>query len=112
MAFDVRAEGDVTVVEPTDGRIDLETSAAFKTALDALLGQGHARLVLNLSQVTFMDSAGLGAIMSVYRQLDGKGSLQVCGLHPRVKTLFDITRLTRVIGIHADEVQAVAAARG
>jgi anti-sigma B factor antagonist len=110
MSFEVRAVGEVTVVEPTDGRIDLETSAAFKSALDELLADGRVRMVLNLSRVAFMDSAGLGAIMSVYRQVDGKGSLQVCGLQPRIKTLFDITRLTRVIGLHADEAQAVAAA--
>lgn len=112
MAFEIRAVDGVTVVEPTHGRIDMETSAAFKTALDGVLAAGHKRVVLNLSQVAFMDSAGLGAIMSLFRQINGDGSLHVCGLHPRIKTLFDITRLTRVVGVHANEDEAVTAARG
>ncbi len=112
MAFEIKTVDGVTVVEPTHGRIDMETSAAFKTALDQLLASGEKRVVLNLSQVTFMDSAGLGAIMSLFRRINGDGSLHVCGLHPRIKTLFDITRLTRVIGIHDTEPEAVLAAQG
>lgn len=112
MSFDIRSVDGVTVVEPTNGRIDMETSAAFKAALDELLATGQKRVVLNLSQVAFMDSAGLGAIMSLFRQINGDGSLHVCGLHPRIKTLFDITRLTRVIGVHSTEAEAVDAARG
>lgn len=109
--FDIRKEDDVTVVEATDHRIDMETSAAFKATLDQLIAGGDRRLVINLAQVSFMDSAGLGAIMSVFKQLNGQGSLQVCGLHPRIRTLFDITRLAKVIGLHDTEVAAVAAAR-
>jgi anti-sigma B factor antagonist len=112
MPFEIRSVDGVTVVEPTHGRIDMETSAAFKTALEQLLSTGQKRVVLNLSQVAFMDSAGLGAIMSLFRQINGDGSLHVCGLHPRIKTLFDITRLTRVIGVHTTEAEAVDAARG
>jgi anti-anti-sigma regulatory factor len=48
--------------------------------------------------------------MSVFKQLDGQGALHVCGLHPRVKTLFDITRLSRVIALHDTEAAAVTAA--
>ncbi len=112
MPFEIRSVDGVAVVEPTHGRIDMETSAAFKTALDQLLASGQKRVVLNLSQVAFMDSAGLGAIMSLFRQINGDGALHVCGLHPRIKTLFDITRLTRVIGVHPTEAEAVEAARG
>jgi anti-sigma B factor antagonist len=111
MSFEIRAVDGVTVVEPTNGRIDMETSAAFKMALDGVLASGARRVVLNLSQVGFMDSAGLGAIMSLFRQINGDGSLHVCGLHPRIKTLFDITRLTRVVGIHPSEAEAISAAR-
>jgi anti-sigma B factor antagonist len=109
--FDIRKQDDVTVVEATGHRIDMETSATFKTTLDRLIADGDRRLVINLAQVTFMDSAGLGAIMSVFKQLDERGSLQVCGLHPRIRTLFDITRLARVIGLHDSEGEAVKAAR-
>ena len=108
--FDIRKQGDVTVVEATDHRIDMETSAAFKQTLDRLVADGDRRLVLNLAQVAFMDSSGLGAIMSVFKQLNGQGALHVCGLHPRIRTLFDITRLTRVIGLHDTEAEAVTAA--
>jgi anti-sigma B factor antagonist len=108
--FDIRIEGDVTVVEATAHRIDMETSATFKQTLEKLIGDGARKLVLNMHQVAFIDSAGLGAIMSVFKQLNGNGALHVCGLHPRIRTLFDITRLTRVIGLHDNEADAVAAA--
>lgn len=110
--FDIRKQDQVTVVEATEHRIDMETSAAFKATLDKLIAAGDRRVVINLGQVSFMDSAGLGAIMSVFKQLNGQGSLQVCGLQPRIRTLFDITRLARVIGLHESEGEAVAAARG
>ena len=109
--FSIRTQDEVTIVEPTDHRIDLETSATFKQTLDQVVTGGSRRLVLNLGQVGFMDSAGLGAIMSVFKQLNGQGALHVCGVHPRIRTLFDITRLTKVIGLHETEAQAVAAAR-
>lgn len=110
--FDIRKQDDVTVVEAMGHRVDMETSAAFKATLDRLIAAGDRRLVINLGQVTFMDSAGLGAIMSVFKQLNGQGSLQVCGLHPRIRTLFDITRLSRVIGLHDTEAEALTAAHG
>jgi len=108
--FDIRRQDSVTIVEAMGHRIDMETSAVFKATLDRLIAAGERRLVINLQQVAFMDSAGLGAIMSVFKQLDGQGSLQVCGLHPRIRTLFDITRLARVIGLHDTEGAAIVAA--
>jgi anti-sigma B factor antagonist len=110
--FDIRRQDDVTVVEAMGHRVDMETSATFKATLEKLIAAGDRRIVINLGQVTFMDSAGLGAIMSVFKQLNGgAGSLQVCGLQPRIRTLFDITRLSRVIGLHETEADALAAAR-
>ncbi len=92
LEIDVQTHDDVTTVAPR-GRLSMADAARFKTEVKGLLARAP-RLVLDLSGVTFMDSSGLGAVMSLYVSARGaKRELQVTHLTKQVRELFRITRV-------------------
>jgi anti-sigma B factor antagonist len=109
MELEHRSEGDVLVVCPADERLDARSVAEFKAQMAELVAAGHRRLVLNISQIEFIDSSGLGAIVSIVRQLGANGVLVICGARDTVLTMFKLTRLDKVFEMFADEREAVAA---
>jgi anti-sigma B factor antagonist len=68
--------------------------------------------VLDLSKVEFIDSSGLGAIVSSLKRMGGRGELVVCGLREPTMTLFRLTRMDRVFQVFDSEQQAVSALSG
>jgi anti-sigma B factor antagonist len=109
MELEHRTENGVLVVCPVDTRLDAHSVAEFKTRMAEFVAAGHRRLVLNISEIEFIDSSGLGAIVSILRQLGGNGVLAICGARDTVLTMFKLTRLDKVFEMFADEGEAVAA---
>lgn len=72
---------------------------------------GHQNLVLDLSEVTFMDSSGLGVIVAALKALRGRGELRLCHVQPRVLELFRLTGLGRVFPVEADRPAALRSVR-
>jgi anti-sigma B factor antagonist len=105
----VRQSNAVTIVD-IGGRFDAASAAAVRDRLHQLIEEGHSRLVLNLSQMEFIDSAGLGALVSCLRRAaaDG-GDLRLAEVPAFCRSIFELTRLTRVFSVGEDEAQAVAA---
>ena len=96
---------DVTV------RLDLSTVPVFKQQIPAASGEAE-NVILDLSNVAFVDSSGLGAILSCVRDLTASGGdLKICSVQQRVMVMFDLVRLPKIIGIHED-VDAARAAFG
>jgi len=88
--------------------IDTTTIRLFRRELADAIAAGQA-LVVDLSRVRFIDSAGLGALLSGSRQLAGAGlDLRLCALTPPVRTLFELVRLHRVFDIANTLDEAVA----
>lgn len=99
----------VWVIIPQDNRIDAASAADFKGQIVDLLNQGVNRLVLNLTQVSFIDSSGLTAIISSLKTLSlGGGKMTICGLNKNVANLFKITKLDRIVNLFNVEAEAVA----
>lgn len=105
-------EKDVTIVTPQVRRIDSAVAPAFKEAVLKVVHDGHKRLVLDLDQVDFMDSSGLGALVSVLKGLGGAGALGICNLKGGVLSLFKLTRMDKVFAISASLPEAVQKAAG
>jgi len=105
----VRQSNDVTIVE-LGGRFDAASAAAVRDRLHDLIAQGHSKLVLNLSRMEFIDSAGLGALVSCLRRAaaDG-GDLRLAEVPAFCRSIFELTRLTRVFKVRESEEEAVAA---
>ncbi|OPY03179.1 MAG: Anti-sigma-B factor antagonist [Syntrophorhabdus sp. PtaB.Bin047] len=109
MEIDEKKVGDVLVVLPREKRIDASVSTGFKGRMVDWINQGNRRIVLDLSQVDFIDSSGLGAIVSSLKTLGTEGDLVICGIRETVMGLFKITRMNRVFQIFANESEAIEA---
>jgi anti-sigma B factor antagonist len=103
-----RQVGDVTVVDAA-GRITLgEGSSALRDTLRDMVAKGQKKILLNLSEVSYIDSSGIGELVSGFTTVTNQGgSLKLLGLTKRVKDLLQITKLYTVFDVHDDEASAV-----
>jgi len=108
----IREVGDVTVID-MDGRITLgEGSALLRDLIAQSLSTGHRKILMNLGGINYIDSTGLGELVSGYRQVkDEGGELKLLNLNKKVTDLLQITKLYTVFDIHNEEAQAIASFR-
>jgi|SRR5215813_5155205 len=109
MQIDRRQVGDVLVVQPLEPRLDARVAVSFKETMVNFIKEGHNRIVLNLSNVDFIDSSGLGAIVSSLKALGLKGEFAICGPRDTVLTMFKLTRMDKVFRILKQEEETIAA---
>jgi anti-sigma B factor antagonist len=109
MMLEQRQNGTLTVIKPLERRLDADSSRDFKEQMAEIIRQGQNQILLNLAEVQFIDSSGLGTLLSLVRQLGEQGNLMLCGVAGSVMSLLRLTRLNRVFQIYADEAAAVAA---
>jgi anti-sigma B factor antagonist len=110
MHIDVGHAHDTTIVRPTSERLDIEVAAEFRGMLLSLIDQGHRQLVVDLKDVTFIDSSGLGALVSALKTIkrtSGSGDVRLARLQPPVVSLLEIIRLNRVFMSYASVDEAV-----
>ncbi|MEE9235450.1 MAG: STAS domain-containing protein [Candidatus Acidoferrales bacterium] len=103
-----REVGEVTVVD-LNGRLTLgDASAQLRDTLRELLEKGQKKIVLNLGQVGYIDSSGLGELVSGFTTVKNQGGqLKLANLTQKVNDLLTITKLYTVFEIHNDEKAAV-----
>ncbi|HTM49939.1 MAG TPA: STAS domain-containing protein [Bryobacteraceae bacterium] len=103
-----RQVGDVSLVD-VSGRITLgEGSSALRQLLRDLLAQGHTKILLNVRNVSYIDSSGIGELVSGFTTVANQGgTLKLLGLTNRIKDLLQITKLYTIFDIHEDEAHAV-----
>ena len=103
-----REIGDVTVID-MNGRITLgEGSSLLRDLVRENLGKGRKKIVMNLAGVNYIDSTGLGELVSGFRLVKSEGGeLKLLNLNKKVTDLLQITKLYTVFDIHTQETQAV-----
>ena len=103
-----RQVGDVTVVDAA-GRITLgEGASTFRDKIRDLASGGQKKLLLNLAEISYIDSSGIGEMVSGFTTVTNHGGqLKLLGLSKRVKDLLQITKLYTVFDVHEDEGHAV-----
>jgi anti-sigma B factor antagonist len=106
--LNTRQVGDVTVID-VSGRITLgEGSSALRDALRELVAKGNKKILLNLGDVSYIDSSGIGELVSGFTTVANQGgTLKLLSLTKRVKDLLQITKLYTVFDVHEDEAHAV-----
>jgi anti-sigma B factor antagonist len=109
MQFEQRPGGSYTVVAVVDGRIDAAAADDFRAEIARIAQGGSRRILLDLSEVHFVDSTGLGSIIASLKQLGPDGDLAICGAHDSVGSLFRLTRMDKVFRIFATQEEALAA---
>lgn len=104
--------GDVLIVTVNETRIDAVVAIQFKDKMREVTNDGSPHVVLDLSQVGFVDSSGLGAIVASMKQLGSTKRLDLAGLTPTVDKVFRLTRMDSIFTIHdsAEQAKAVYAA--
>ena len=103
----VTRERGVTVVAPTMKRLDASVAPAFKQAVVQAVEGADKRLVLDLAAVEFLDSSGLGAMVSILKALGTQGSVAVCNARGAVQSLFQLTRMDKVFTLLPSRQEAV-----
>lgn len=107
MRIRTRNVNDVTIVEVESDAIDASNFRQFKSEIAKTLVP-DGRLVLDVAGVNFIDSSGLGALVSCLRQAhDSRGEIKVCGLSKPVRALFELVRMHRVFEIFNTSEEAV-----
>lgn len=101
-------DGISVAVMPVD-ELDASNAPEFKRDIAPVL-QANTKLVLDLSRLRFVDSSGLGAMLSCLRQLSAKhGDLKLCGMSKQVRSVFELVRMHRIFDIAGTKEQAVRA---
>jgi anti-sigma B factor antagonist len=109
MNIDFKDAGPVLVARIADKRIDASAGPDLKAKVGARIEQGAQKLVLDLTDVEFVDSTGLGAILAVVKRVPASGSVVLCGCRPTLVDLMRLTRLDRVFKIYGSQDEATAA---
>jgi anti-sigma B factor antagonist len=99
----------VVLLKVGQNRIDAGSAAEFRTALAAVVARGINRFVLDLSGVDFIDSTGLGALVSALKASGPSGEVVVAGARDSVGTLFKLTRMDKVFRMFSRVGDAAAA---
>jgi anti-sigma B factor antagonist len=100
--------GEVVIVD-FSGKITLgEGSSMLRRTLYDLIGTGKRKIILNLYDVDYIDSSGIGELVSGYTTVRGvQGELKLLNLTKRIKDLLQITRLFTVFDVRSDEDEAI-----
>jgi len=103
-----RQVDDVTVVD-LSGRITLgEGSTVLRDTVRELLGRGQKKILLNLGDVTYIDSSGIGELVSGFTTVANQGGqLKLLNLTKKVHDLLQITKLYTVFEVHNEEASAI-----
>lgn len=109
MEIENRKIENILVVQPMEKRIDASVSTEFKGRMVDWINAGSRKIILDLSYVDFIDSSGLGAIVSSLKTIGNDGDLVICGIKETVMGLFRLTRMNRVFQIFPSQPEAIKA---
>lgn len=108
MNFDTVKQDGVLVVPFEIEHLDADNSKEFRKAMHEVVTSA-SRVVFDLGSLKFVDSSGLGAILSCLRELsDAGGDLKLCNMSRTVRTMFELVRMHRIFEIFADQEEALA----
>lgn len=100
MALNIQhLESGISVVV-LEGRLDSAQAKEFIGLVNAAADQNRVKLILDMAQVDFVDSSGLGSLVVAHKQVNNRGGdIKIISLRPEVRTIFELTRLHRIFDI-------------
>jgi anti-anti-sigma factor len=100
--------GSVAVVRVAEARVMYPMLGEFSSAVSKLLADGHHNVLIDLTPVTYVDSATIGCLMDLYRQVTAaSGRLKLSGVQKRVETMLTMTGAQNFIELHSSEEHAL-----
>ena len=107
MQSTIERVGNVSVFQVLTPALDASSVTDFKQDIEEIIAEG-GNLLLDLSQVEYVDSAGLGGIVSSLKRLRASGGdVRVCGLQKAVRALFELVRLHKLLDVFNDRDEAI-----
>ncbi|MEB7499417.1 STAS domain-containing protein [Leclercia pneumoniae] len=108
MNIDTERQPNVNILTPSVRRLDASIAAAFKEAITREIGDDQKALIVDFSKIDFIDSSGLGTLVSLLKMMNGKGEMTLCALNPGIRNMFTLTRMDRIFRICPDRAAALA----
>ncbi len=110
MKLQIERQEDLVIVQPAGPRLDAGTTPQFKSDALAAIEDSTRGLVVDLAQVQFVDSTGLGAMVSLLKKLAPKGKLALANVtSPRIKQLLKLTRMDKILKSYDSLEEALSA---
>ncbi|MGH9282370.1 MAG: STAS domain-containing protein, partial [Acidimicrobiales bacterium] len=104
-----RSERDGCAILAVSGEVDLATAPRLREALASVVADGHLNVVVDLSEIEFLDSTGLGALVTGLKRVRARGGdMKVVCTSPRVCKVFEITSIDKVVPVCASVDEACA----
>ncbi len=100
MNWEVEENTAYVVLKPLEGRLDSALAPKFRADVAELTEKAKKTLVLDLDNVEFMDSSGLGAVVGCYKLMQSIGGMHVCNVGPQVKDIFRLTHMDRIFEVN------------
>jgi anti-anti-sigma factor len=108
MKIEQRKENGIWIVTP-EGRLDAQTVSLFKKSTQPLLDEENPKLIFDLHEINFIDSTGLGAVISLLRHVQSRqGNIVLTHLTQEVEAILEITRLHRLFNVEPTLEKAIA----
>jgi anti-sigma B factor antagonist len=108
MNLKIEEKNEVVTVYVKEERLDAHNSGDLKLEMQRLFMEGKKNVLVDLMEVRFIDSSGLGALVSGFKNaISNQGNLKLSSLQPQVKSMFELTRLHRVFEIFPSAADAL-----
>lgn len=102
-------QGDQVIILAPMGRLDITTAWQFRLKLQEAISEATPHILVNLSEVNFIDSSGLTSLVAGMRDADKiGGSFRICNVHPEAKLVFEVTMMDSVFEIYETEEEALS----
>jgi len=110
MELAVEESGDVRIVRVKEAKLTYPVLSSFFAEVRQVIDGGARKVLIDLGAVSYIDSASIGCLMDIHRLLQDKtGVVKLAGLQPRVETMISMTGVHKIIDIHREEADALAA---
>ncbi len=107
MEIDEKQVNQILVLTLADKRLDASVAVAFKNQMTDFIDKGHKIVLINMANIDFIDSSGLGAVVSCLKHRGIKGKIALSNLSPAVAAMFKLTRMDQVFAIYPEESKAL-----
>jgi anti-anti-sigma factor len=110
MRLSLEESGDVRIVRVGEAKLTYPVLSSFLAAVREAVEGGARQLVIDLTAVTYIESATIGCLMDIYRLLEDRGgAVKLSGLQPRVEMMLSMTGVHKIVGVYREEAAALAA---
>ena len=100
MSFESEIIDGIAIVSVKASRLDANVAPDLKKAVSDIIDAGTSRIMLDLEEVQFMDSSGLGAVISSFKLTGQKGEFVICNMNEAVREIFTLTHMDRLFEIY------------